>query len=38
VLPERPAASESLSEEDLALLVSRDAMVGIARVAVPVAP
>jgi nitrile hydratase subunit alpha len=38
VLPERPAGTESLSEEELALLVSRDAMVGIARVAVPVAP
>ena len=32
VLPERPAASESLSEEALAALVSRDAMVGVAKV------
>jgi nitrile hydratase len=32
VLPERPAGTESLSEEDLAALVSRDAMIGVARV------
>jgi nitrile hydratase len=32
VLPERPAASESLSEEALAALVTRDAMVGVAKV------
>jgi nitrile hydratase subunit alpha len=35
VLPERPAGSEHLSEEDLAALVTRDAMVGIAKVALP---
>jgi nitrile hydratase len=32
VLPERPAGSEGLSEEALAALVSRDAMVGVAKV------
>jgi nitrile hydratase len=32
VLPERPAGSESLSEEQLAALVTRDAMVGVAKV------
>ena len=33
VLPERPAGAESLSEEQLAALVTRDAMVGVAKVA-----
>jgi nitrile hydratase len=33
VLPQRPAGTESLSEEELAGLVTRDAMVGIATVA-----
>jgi len=33
VLPERPAGTENLSEEELAALVTRDAMVGIAKVA-----
>ena len=32
VLPERPAGSESLGEEALAALVTRDAMVGVAKV------
>jgi nitrile hydratase subunit alpha len=32
VLPERPAGSEGLSEEALAALVTRDAMVGVAKV------
>ncbi len=32
VLPERPASSERLSEEELAALVTRDAMVGVATV------
>jgi nitrile hydratase subunit alpha len=31
VLPERPAGAEGLSEEELAGLVTRDAMVGVAR-------
>jgi nitrile hydratase subunit alpha len=35
VLPERPAGSESLSEEALAAMVTRDAMVGVAKVTVP---
>ena len=34
VLPERPAGAERLSEEELAALVTRDAMVGVAKVAV----
>jgi nitrile hydratase len=35
VLPERPAGSERLDETELAELVTRDAMVGVAKVAVP---
>jgi len=35
VLPVRPAGSEQLSEEALAALVTRDAMVGVAKVALP---
>jgi nitrile hydratase subunit alpha len=35
VLPQRPAGTESLSEEQLAQLVTRDAMVGVALVAAP---
>jgi nitrile hydratase len=35
VLPQRPAGTEGLSEEALAGLVTREAMVGIARVAAP---
>jgi nitrile hydratase len=35
VLPERPAGTEEMSEEELARLVTRDAMVGIAKVALP---
>jgi nitrile hydratase len=35
VLPERPAGSEHLSEEALAALVSRDAMIGVANVTLP---
>jgi len=31
VLPERPEGTDDLSEEDLASLVSRDAMIGVAR-------
>jgi nitrile hydratase len=33
VLPERPDGTSDMSEEDLAALVTRDAMVGVARVA-----
>jgi nitrile hydratase len=36
VLPERPPGTEKLSEEELAALVTRDAMVGVAKV--PAAP
>lgn len=35
VLPERPPGTEGMSEEELAELVTRDAMVGVARVEVP---
>jgi len=35
VLPERPAGTENMSEEELAGLVTRDAMVGVANVAAP---
>ena len=37
VLPERPKGSESLSEDELAALVTRDAMVGVAKVSMPTA-
>ena len=35
VLPERPAGTEGLSEEELAPLITRDALVGVAKVAAP---
>jgi nitrile hydratase len=35
VLPERPAGTERLTEEELAALVSRDSMIGTAKVAPP---
>lgn len=35
VLPQRPAGTEGLSEEELAELVTRDAMVGVAQVSAP---
>ena len=35
VLPERPAGTEKLKEEDLATLVTRDAMIGVAKVPAP---
>ncbi len=35
VLPERPAGTEGWTEDELAALVSRDAMIGVARVAAP---
>ncbi|MEO8658040.1 MAG: nitrile hydratase subunit alpha [Bryobacteraceae bacterium] len=37
VLPERPAGSEELSEAELAALVTRDSMVGVAKVSLPAA-
>ena len=36
VLPERPAGTEHLHEAELAALVTRDAMIGVARVQAPV--
>ncbi len=35
VVPERPAGTETLSEEQLAGLVTRDSMVGVAKISVP---
>ena len=35
VLPERPRGTEGMTEEELAALVTRDAMIGVARVAAP---
>jgi nitrile hydratase subunit alpha len=35
VLPERPVGSENLHEEALAALVTRDAMIGVAKVTIP---
>jgi nitrile hydratase len=35
VLPERPAGTETLAEEQLAELVTRDSMIGVARVSAP---
>jgi nitrile hydratase len=35
VLPERPAGTESLGEAELAALVTRDAMIGTAKVGPP---
>jgi nitrile hydratase len=36
VLPRRPAGSEGLSEEELAALVTRDSMIGVAQPGEPV--
>ena len=35
VLPERPQGTESMGEADLAALVTRDAMIGVAKVPSP---
>ena len=35
VLPERPLGTEGMSEEQLAALVTRDAMIGVAKVQAP---
>lgn len=35
VLPERPAGTEGMSEDELAAVVTRDAMIGVAKVAAP---
>jgi nitrile hydratase len=37
VIPERPPGTEGLTEEELAALVTRDAMIGVARVEAPAA-
>jgi nitrile hydratase len=37
VIPHRPASSEGMSEEELAALVTRDAMIGVAQAAAPAA-
>ena len=38
VVPERPAGTEGMSEEELAALVTRDAMIGTAKVKPPGGP
>jgi nitrile hydratase len=35
VLPERPAGSERMKEDELASLVTRDSMIGVAKIALP---
>jgi nitrile hydratase subunit alpha len=35
VLPERPAGAENMTEEELAALVTRDSMIGVAKIAAP---
>ena len=35
VLPERPAGTEQMTEDELAALITRDAMVGVAKVTPP---
>lgn len=35
VLPERPAGTEGMTEDELAALVTRDSMIGVARVVAP---
>jgi len=35
VLPERPEGTEKMTEEELAALVTRDSMIGVAKVASP---
>ncbi len=35
VLPERPAGTEDMGEEELAALVTRDAMIGVAKITLP---
>jgi len=35
VLPERPAGSERLNEEQLAAVITRDSMIGVAKVKLP---
>ena len=35
VMPERPQGSENMTEDELAALITRDAMVGVAKVSMP---
>jgi nitrile hydratase len=35
VVPERPTGTETLSEEQLAALVTRDSMIGVAKASAP---
>jgi len=35
IIPERPQGTEQLSEEELAALIPRDAMIGVAKVSKP---
>jgi len=35
VLPERPVGSEGLNEDELSAVVTRNAMIGVAKVALP---
>jgi len=35
VLPERPEGTEAMTEDQLAALVTRDSMIGVARVCLP---
>jgi nitrile hydratase len=35
VIPERPAGTEGMSEDELAELITRDSMIGVARVEAP---
>jgi nitrile hydratase len=35
IIPARPAGTEGMSEEDLARLVTRDSMIGVARARTP---
>jgi nitrile hydratase subunit alpha len=37
VIPERPPGTEDMSEDELAALVSRDSMIGVAKVQAPAA-
>lgn len=38
VLPERPAGTEKLTEDELAALVTRDSMIGVAKIQAPQIP
>jgi nitrile hydratase subunit alpha len=38
VVPERPAGTEDMTEAELAELITRDSMIGVAKARIPVAP